>query len=42
MLASIERQLGGAGKAIDNAIADLFDRLAEIVNGRECAAEVRC
>ena len=37
-----QRQLGGAGKAIDNAVADLFDRFAEIVNGRKGAAHMRC
>ena len=35
-----QRQLGGAGNAVDNAVADLFNRSAKIVNRRKCAAHV--
>jgi hypothetical protein len=37
-----QRQLGGAGKAVDDAVADLFNRSAKIVNGRKGAAHMRC
>ena len=38
----VKSRSGSAGKfcAIGNAVTDLVDRLAEIVNGSECAADM--